>query len=81
MAKSKAQKLKKNADRVRKAKMDRGPRIYKSLSAGDLDFLWEEFEKSERRAAMRALEGLSLDPRQFRKAWEPPPPAPGPRVL
>jgi hypothetical protein len=71
---SRGQKLAKKAARMRKVS---GPRIYGALSAKDLDFLFEDYEKRKREATMRALDGLSLDPRQCRRASQLPPPAPG----
>jgi hypothetical protein len=79
MPRSKAQKRAKRSERVRKGKMASGPPIYGRLSARDLDFLWKDFEKIQREAGMRAIEGISLDPRENerRRASQLPPPAPG----
>jgi hypothetical protein len=41
-----------------------------SLSARDLDTLWDRFEKGQREAYMRAVEGLSLDFREYRRVCE-----------
>jgi hypothetical protein len=68
---TKAQKLAKKVNRVREGKM--APRIDGALSAKDL-----VYEEHKRVAIARALDGISLDPRENRRASQlPPPPAPG----
>jgi hypothetical protein len=63
---------------VRAGKIGKGPTVYGALSVRDLDLLLEHFEKINKEAAMRALEGISLGSSVI--AAEPhrlPPPAPG----
>ena len=78
MPRSKAQKLAKKADRLRKREIalarceqrDKGPVVlsFQNLIA--------DYEKGKQEAIARALDGVSLDPRQCRRAFGPPP-APG----
>ena len=82
MARSQGQKNARSAGRLQKRELalsEREGRVanqpnsssrLESLSARDLDTLWERFEKGQREAYMRAVEGLSLDPRENQRVVE-----------
>ena len=82
MAKSQGQKNARSAARTRKreravserekraANQANGSSGLESLSARDVDTLWERFEKGQREAYMRAVEVLSLDPRENQRVVE-----------
>jgi len=82
VAKSQGQKNARSAARTRKreravserekraANQANGSSGLESLSARDVDTLWERFEKGQREAYMRAVEVLSLDPRENQRVVE-----------
>ena len=82
MARSQGQKNARSAGRLQKRELalsEREGRVanqpnsssrLESLSARDLDTLWKRFEKGQREAYMRAVEGLSLDLRENQRVVE-----------
>jgi hypothetical protein len=59
------------------AKLEQGNNGPLLPSFQDLDHFLADYQQAEQEAIARAIAGVSLDSRQTRRAWGPPPPAPG----